>query len=89
MLVSWTTARWMVFIFRLSRPVMPPRTTTPTKKTGTSAQCLVTAYQTKKATPTSEENRTPTNELMNFSLSDFTFCSMERTWPLLVSSNSW
>ena len=88
-LVSRTIERCWVLISRLSKPVSPPSTSTPTRNTGTSSQCLVTAYQTRKDTPTIDANTVLMKVLMKRSLSARTFCSSDRVSPLRRSSNSW
>ena len=53
-----------------------------------STQCLVTAYHMRNASPTTVENSTLIEELMNRSLSRRTFSSIDKVSPLLLSSYS-
>ncbi len=86
--VSRVIERCWLLISRLSRPVSPPSTSTPIRNTGTSSQCLVTAYQTRKPMPTKAANAVLMKALMKRSLSARTFCSIDSVSPLRRSSNS-
>src|SRR3954468_11755946 len=79
----------MPLILLDTSPVSEPNKSTPTKNTGTSSQLRLMLYHSRKPTPTSEENSTLINELINRSASVFTFCKTESVVPLLLSSNSW
>jgi len=56
--------------------------------TGMSSQWRVTAYQMRKAMPTTIEKRMLTAALMKRSVSLRTFCSRATVSPLLLSSYS-
>ncbi|CFW07899.1 Uncharacterised protein [Bordetella pertussis] len=88
-LVSRMMERCWLRIWRLSSPVSPPSSSTPTKNTGTSSQWRVTEYQHRKATPTPAANAVLMKALMKRSLSLRTFCSSDSVSPLRSSSNSW
>jgi hypothetical protein len=88
-LVSRVIERCWVLISRLNKPVSPPSTSTPTRNTGTSSQCLVSAYQARKLTPTSAAKAVLMKVLIRRSLSALTFCSRDSISPLRRSSNSW
>jgi len=87
--VSRTIERCCVRILRLSRPVKPPSTSTPTRNTGTRAQCRVSAYQVRKPMPTSDANTVLMKALMKRSVSVRTLSSSASVSPLGWSSNSW
>ncbi len=87
--VSRLMLRWTVRIRPLSSPVRPPSPRMPITNTGTSSQLLVTAYQTRNATPTSDEKRMLMNELMNRSVSVRTLWRIESVSPLRWVMNSW
>ncbi|EWS63485.1 hypothetical protein Y695_03284 [Hydrogenophaga sp. T4] len=76
-------------ICRLSKPLRPPSTSRPIRNTGTSAQLLVTAYQTRKPMPMAEANSTLMKALRKRSVSARTRISSDRVSPLRRSSNSW
>ena len=87
--VSRVIERCWPLISRLSKPVNPPSTRMPIKNTGTSSQCLVTAYQVKKPMPTTAAKTVLIKALIKRSLSCRTFCSKDSVSPLRKSSNSW
>ena len=86
--VSRLMLRWSVLILLLNSPVSPPSTRMPTTNTGTSVQLFVTAYQTRKPIPTSDENRMLMKALMNRSVSVRTLCRIDSVSPLRWFMNS-